>query len=464
MKPFDLAIIGAGAAGLIGARFAAQLGARVALIDRGPIGGDCTWTGCIPSKSLIHVAKVAHQMQRGRSVGIHCDAVHVDWNTVMEFVHGTIDEVYTHTTPEALESEGISVRLGNARFISPTGIEVGKSETLSAKSTVICVGAKPRLPSIEGLEEVPFLTYQTLFELKHRPESMAVIGGGPIGIEMAQAFARLGTSVTLFAPEVLPREEPEAVSHMISVLRSEGIRLVLEKVDRVEREGESVRVISAGERVQVHQILVSTGRIPQLEGLNLEAASIKYSDRGIEVDHALRTSAKNIYAAGDCIGGEQFSHLAGWQAWQAVRTALLPGSGGGIPPINPRTTFTDPEVAQVGMTYEAAQAKFGPAAKFKILSLQRVDRALCDEDTGFIKLIHHGNKLLGGTVVSSHAGELINELSLAIRFNLGLDKLAGTIHAYPTYGSALQLMATEIATTNFLHSRVGKLAQSLAGL
>lgn len=464
MNKYDIVVIGAGAAGLIGARLAAKLGANVALVDRARIGGDCTWTGCIPSKSLIHVAKVAHSAKQGSKLGVHCDNVTLDWAQVMEFVNGTIADVYSHTTPELLTSEGIDVFLGETRFISPTSIEVAGHGTLTSKHFLIGVGAEPSIPPISGLAETPYLTYLNLFELKIQPKSLIVVGAGPIGLEMAQAFTRLGTEVTVIDEATFAREEPEVGKMMNNRLQLEGVTICIGRADLVRRTEGGVAVTVGSQEIHGEQLLVSTGRKPRLEGLNLEAAGVKYSAEGIEVDDSLHTSAKHIFAAGDCIGSFQFSHFAGWQAWQAVRTALLPGSGGGKAHVLPWCTFTDPEVARVGPLEAEARKTHGGALQVKTMYLKDVDRAICEDDQGFIKLLHVGNKIIGATVVAARAGELINEVALAMKQDIGLDKLAGTIHAYPTYSTALQLMASDIAHDTFFTGTLGKIALKISGL
>lgn len=464
MKHYDIVIIGAGAAGLIGARFAAKIGANVALVDRARIGGDCTWTGCVPSKALIHVAKVAHEARRGGKLGVHSSNVRLDWQEAMAFVNGTIADVYSHTTPELLRAEGIDVIFGETKFLSAKSLEVGGHGTLMSKSFLICVGAEPSPPQISGLDEIAYLTYLNLFELTEQPKSLIIVGAGPIGLEMAQAFSRLGTEVTLIDKSIFSREEPEVGELMTARLQSDGVNVCLGAVERVQR-GESGVVVTVGsEQLHAERILVSTGRKPRLEGLNLEGAGVHYTQKGITVDDSLHTSAKNIFAAGDCIGSYQFSHFAGWQAFQAVRTALLPGTGGGTTDLVPWCTFTDPEVARIGPLEADARKKHGDSLRAKTLQLKDVDRAICEDDLGFIKLLHVGTKIIGATVVAARAGELINEVALAMKQGIGLDKLAGTIHAYPTYSTALQLMATDVALDTFFNGTLGKIALKLSDL
>lgn len=460
---YDLAVIGAGATGLIAARFARRIGASVVLIDKGPIGGDCTWTGCIPSKALIHIAKLCHSARSAGRFGFITQNATVDWGKAMSFLSETVQEVYSHTTPEQLESEGIRVVIGEASFSSPERLKVGGRE-VQARKFLICTGAEPSLPPISGLAESNPLTYLSLFGLESQPKRLGVLGAGPIGSEMAQTFARLGTEVTLFDQAILPREEPEAGTLLQQIFEAEGVRFVSGLVERVERRGLEVVATLEGTEFKFDQLLVSTGRRAKLDGLNLEAAGVRYGPKGIDVESSLKTSSPNIYAAGDCIGSYQFSHFAGWQGFQAVRSALLPGSGTGQSEVVPWCTFTDPEVARVGLLESEAKSKFGSSVKVSHVDLARVDRALCDGDEGFIKLLSVGNKIVGATVVASRAGELINEVALAMKADLGADRIAGTIHAYPTYNSALQLLASDIAVETFFTSFAGKAALTLSGL
>ncbi|MDQ2987276.1 MAG: FAD-dependent oxidoreductase [Armatimonadota bacterium] len=464
MKDYDIIIIGAGAAGLIGARFAAQIGARVALVERARIGGDCTWTGCVPSKALIRAARSAHEARTGSRFGVKSSEVSIDWGELQTFVHAKIDEIYAHTTPEQLTKEGIDVFIGECSFASPTKLSVAGHGTLTTKKFLICVGAEPTVPGIPGLESAPYLTYLNLFELKEQPQSLIIIGAGPLGVEMAQAFQRLGTQVTLIDSGLFSREEPEVAVLMERRLREEGVNFASGKVSLVVGIPTGVRVEIDGRFFEGERLLVSTGRHPRLEGLELEKAGVAFTAKGIEVDDSLRTSSPSIYACGDCIGSYQFSHYAGWQAFQVVRSALLPGKGSGETDLVPWCTFTDPEVARVGPLELEAQTIHGSKLQVKTIPMTGVDRAVCEDDEGFIKLLHVGTRIVGATVVAERAGELINEIALAIKNNVGLDKLAGTIHAYPTYSTGLQLMASQIATETFFDGTLGRIALKLSGL
>ncbi len=462
LEKYDFAIIGAGSVGLIAADFAVKLGARVALLERDRIGGDCTWSGCVPSKSLLKVAKVAHDLRTASTFGIQTQPLVVDMEKVREYLRSTIRLIYKGTTPEALEKKGMDVLLGAVGFVDPHTLIVGDRRA-TAKKILIATGADPVLPSIPGLKDVAFSTYRQIFENDHLPLSMVVIGGGPVGVEIAQAYQRLGTQVTIFAERLLPKEEPEAAEILLQVLCREGLKVVPERAASVEQCGHRIAVHSTGERVECDLLLVAAGRKPTLDGLNLEAAGVKYSENGIEVNDHLQTSVRSIYAAGDVLGGEQFSHLAGWQGFQAARNALLPGSSSGLSSVMPRITFTDPEIAEVGLTSAQALAAHSNAV-VSTWPISRVDRAVCDNDCeGMIKIIATpSGTILGATIVAHRAGEAIMEIVMAMQNQLKVSDLAGTIHPYPTYNSGIQLLATEMAVHSALTGVSGKVLRTVS--
>jgi pyruvate/2-oxoglutarate dehydrogenase complex dihydrolipoamide dehydrogenase (E3) component len=463
-EKYDLAIIGAGSVGLIAADFAVKLGARVALLERDRIGGDCTWSGCVPSKSLLKVAKVANDLRTSSTFGIQAQPVVVDMLQVREYLRSTIRQIYKGTTPEALRQKGMDILLGAVSFVDPHTLIVG-DQRISAKKILIATGAEPVIPSLPCLDEVPFSTYRQIFENDHLPTSMVVIGGGPVGVEIAQAYQRLGAQVTIFAERLLPKEEPDASEILVQVLERGGLQIVPERAVSVERSGNRVAVRSAGHRIECDLLLVAAGRKPTLDGLNLEAAGVKYSAQGIEVNDHLQTSTHTIYAAGDVLGGEQFSHLAGWQGFQAARNALLPGSNSGFPSVMPRITFTDPEVAQVGLTSAQALAAHSDAV-VSTWPISRVDRAVCDNDReGMIKIIATpAGTILGATIVGHRAGEAIMEIVVAMQNKLKVSDLASIIHPYPTYNSGIQLLATEMAVEHSLTGFSGALLRAASRL
>ncbi|MDQ6944657.1 MAG: FAD-dependent oxidoreductase, partial [Candidatus Eremiobacteraeota bacterium] len=384
---YDLAIIGAGSVGLIAADFARKLGARVVLLERDRIGGDCTWTGCVPSKSLFKVARVAHEMRTAARFGVQPQPPVVDMVAVRRYVRSTIDTIYAGTTPDALQRKGIDVLFGAASFVDSHVLAVGE-QRLAAKKILLATGAGPSLPSLPGLDDVPYVTYRETFENDRLPKSMAVIGGGPVGVEVAQAYQRLGTRVTIFAERLLAKEEPEASEIVPRVLQREGVRIVMERATSVARVDGGVSVRSQQMQAECELLFVASGRRPVLDGLNLDAAGIEYSENGIAVNERLQTTAKHVYAAGDVLGREQFSHYAGWQGFQAGRNALLPGNASGFAAAVPRVTFTDPEVGQVGLTEAEARAARPNDVTVASWPIEREDRAVCDDDRdGTLKLI-----------------------------------------------------------------------------
>ena len=462
---YDLAVIGGGSVGLIAAGFARKIGARVILLERDRIGGDCTWTGCVPSKSLLRVAKAANEMHQAARFGLTPHEPAIDMVRVREYLRSTIERIYAGTTPEALQRKGIDVAFGQAAFADTRHIVIGERR-IRARKIIIGTGARPSIPAIDGLDAVPFSTYRDIFENDRLPARLAVAGGGPIGVEIAQAYQRLGVRVTMFAERLLPKEELEAADIVRNVLQREGVAIVAERVRSVERRGDAILVRSDRAEEQCDMLLVAAGRRPALDGLNLDAAGVRFSDRGIQVNDRLQTSAKHIYAAGDVLGGPQFSHVAGWQGFQAVRNALLPGSGSGFSSVVPRVTFCDPEVAQAGMT--EAEARAGRAGDIVARSwpIEREDRAVCDDDLdGILKIItSRKGVILGATIVGHRAGEAIMELVLAMKHGISIDDLAGTMHPYPTYASGVQLLASDMAVDRALTGPAGFLIRSMSRL
>lgn len=460
---YDLVIIGAGSGGLTAAEFAARLGAKVALVEKERIGGDCTWTGCVPSKALLKVAKVAHQVRAANDYGVCVGQPAVDMAKVRAYVQQAVEAVYRHETPDRLAEQGIEVVMGAARFLNAQTLQVGE-RALSTKKFIIATGARPFIPPVPGLSTVPYLTYEQIFENDHLPERLIVMGAGPVGAEIAQAYQRLGAHVTLIDVGLLPTEEPEAAQVMSRVFAREEIHFVKGLATAVRQEGAEIVVNVEQQEFRGEMLLVAVGRRPNVGGLNLEQAGVNYSPKGIPVDNKLRTNIKHIYALGDCVlGNHQFTHLAGWQGFQAVRNALLPGSSQGFSQIVPRTTFTDPEVAHVGLTEAQARDQYGDIVRVAYREMGRVDRAVCENDRdGFIKVVYKKDgRLLGATIVAERAGEAITEFTLALYHSLKLADLAAAIHVYPTYSAGAQQLAAQVATNNFLDSWLGRVAQIL---
>lgn len=460
---YDLVIIGAGSGGLTAAGFAAQLGARVALVEKGRIGGDCTWTGCVPSKALLKVAKVAHEVRTASRFGIAAEPPIVDMAKVRGYVRQCIEQVYRFETPDQLAKQGIEVIQGAARFVDASSIRAGE-QLIRSKTFLLTTGARPRIPLIAGLNEVPFVTYEQIFDNDRLPPKMIVVGGGPVGMELAQACQRLGAQVSLIADRLLPKDEPEVRELMQRVFEREGIRFVRGRAQSARKEGGEIIVDTDAEEARGDLLLIACGRSPAVQGLDLENAGVQYSEDGVPVDDQLRTNVKNIYAAGDVTGGYQFTHFAGWQAFQAARNALLPGAHSGLTDLVPWVTFTDPEVAHAGLTEEQAKAKFGEHITIGRWDMNRIDRAICEDDhDGFTKLIAKKNgTLVGATVVNQRAGEVIAELIVAIQHNMKFADLAGAIHAYPTYSSAVQQLAAEMAIEESLSGATGAILRGLS--
>jgi len=463
---YDLAILGAGASGLIAADFAIQLGARTALLDKGPIGGDCTWTGCVPSKSLIKVASVAHLARIGERYGILNSAPSVDMPRARDYLRRTIQQIYAPTTPEALREKGLHVYIGTSRFLNERTLQIG-NDAIRARKTLINTGAQPRVPSISGLNDVPYSTYLNIFDNDGLPAHLIVIGGGPIGCEIAQAYRRLGSQVTIIAERLIPREDAEVSQLLEVIFAEEGIQRIPARAELVRKEQEMITVDTNAGEVAGDLLFVATGRAPVVKELGLERAGVRYSERGIAVDKYLRTSVRNIYAAGDVISGPQFSHLAGWQGFQAVRNALLPGNNAGFSEAMPRVTFTTPEIAQVGVSEETARQRYRrDQLQIMTFDINKVDRAVNEDDRrGLIKIVARTNGvILGATIVGERAGEAITEIAVAMRHKLKLSALASTIHPYPTYSTGIQLLSTRMAVERAFSGSSGKIIRGLSSL
>ncbi len=447
---YDMTIIGGGSGGLTAARVAASLGATVLLIDKEKLGGDCLYYGCVPSKSLLHVARIVHQAREIALLGLTSVPVTVDMAKVSKYVQGVIERV---SEAEKVYTENVTVKFGKVTFISATELLLN-GEPFTSRNTIIATGSRPAVPLIEGLAETGYYTNNDLFDLEHLPTSLLVIGGGPVGVEMSQAFSRLGTRVTILqrARRILPKEDHDASATLAQVLTSEGITLVTEAtVLKVERKGTKKLVtIQHGQEqktLEADELLVALGRAPNVEALNLEAANVTYDDKGISVDEHLQTSTPNILAIGDVIGGGYlFTHVASYQAGIAVRNALVPVSKKKVDyRVVPWCTFTEPEVARVGLTLEEAE-KQHKEVRVESFPFAEVDRAQAENETvGFIKLILAGKKgeIIGAHIVGPRAGELLGEITLAIQHKMTVNDIYNTIHTYPTMATGIQQAAFE---------------------
>ena len=446
---YDLTILGGGSGGLTAARVAASLGARVLLIDKERLGGDCLHYGCVPSKSLIYVARIAQQVRSAARLGILTTPPDIDMAKVSESIQEVIESVAGN---EQVYVEGVTVKFGAVTFVSPHELLLN-GERITSRNVVIATGSHPLVPPIEGLEEVGYLTNESIFDLQRLPASLVVVGGGPIGVELGQALARLGSNVTIIEglERILPREDPEVSATITGVLQSEQMTIATNAMFvKASRSGQK-KVVTArqGDRLltfETDEILVASGRRPTIKGLNLEAAGVTCDQKGIKVNEYLQTSTPNILAIGDVIGGYLFTHVAAYQAGIAVRNALVPVGKKKVDyRIVPWCTFTDPEAARVGLTPDEARQRYKDLRVVR-LPWAEIDRAqTAGETTGFIKLVLAGKKgeLVGAHLVGFHAGELLGELSLAMRHHLSLADILDTIHAYPTMTTGIQQAAFE---------------------
>lgn len=445
---YNLVVIGGGTAGLVSAAGAAGLGARVALVERHLLGGDCLNVGCVPSKAVIRSARFWGEVSRAEDFGGRIERpAAADFPDVMERMRRLRARISHHDSARRFQQLGVDVFLGDARFTSPETVAVGGA-TLRFKRAVIATGARAAEPEIEGLRDAGFLTNETVFSLTEKPQRLAVIGGGPIGCELSQAFRRLGCEVTLLHrhDQLLDREDEDTARVVEHVFRREGIRLVLGcRIDRVRRAatGKTIQFESNGrtDQIDVDQILVGAGRAPNVEGLGLEAAGVRYdAKRGVAINDRLQTSNRRIYAAGDICMEHKFTHAADAAARIVIQNALFFGrrrlSGLTIP----WCTYTDPEIAHVGISERDARAR-GIEVDTYMRPMAEVDRAIVDgEDEGFVK-IHTkkgSDRIVGGTVVARHAGDMISEVALAMAAGFGLGRLASVIHPYPTQAEAIR--------------------------
>ncbi len=444
---YNLVVIGGGTAGLVTAAGAAGLGARVALIEKHWLGGDCLNVGCVPSKTLIRSAEAAHEARQAARFGVEVSGVRIDFPAVMARVRAVRASLSPHDSAQRFTELGVDVFLGTARFAGSEIVEVNGTR-LRFKHAVLATGARAAWPDVAGLREVGFLTNETIFNLTALPPRLAIIGGGPIGCEMAQAFQRLGASVTLFhrKRQLLDREDPDAAAVLQEQFKSEGIQFVLESnVSRVE-SGSEGKVItftngSVRGRAVVDEILVSAGRVPNVEGLNLEAAGVAVNAMGgVQVDDFLRTTNPRIYGAGDVCLKWKFTHAADFAARVVIQNALFHGRKRSSALTMPWATYTDPEIAHVGISAQEANQR-GLAIDTYFQPFDGVDRAATAGNVeGFVKIhVRKGSdEILGATIVGAHAGELISEVSVAMAAGLGLGRIANVIHPYPTLAEAIR--------------------------
>ena len=451
MKSYDLIAIGGGTAGLVTAAGAANLGLSVALIERDALGGDCLWTGCVPSKALIASAKLAYQMRNAAALGLvesSPSPAHA-FDSVMQRVRRAREHVSHHDDPQRFRDMGVDVQFGEAHFSGNTEIKLNGT-SLSAKKFVIATGAEAAVPPIDGLADTHFITHATAFEQSTLPKRLVIIGGGPIGLEFAQVYSRLGATVTVveMLPRLLSNEDEDVTRALMSTFGAEGINILLGTAVKEVRNNSGVTIIRVeGEtdttELEVDGVFVATGRRPRTRGFGLEDIGVETNPGGVTVDHALRTSVRNIWGAGDVVGGPQFTHVADYQAKLVLRNAFFPFSSRASYDNIPSVIYTDPEVARVGMSEGAAVDKYGDDAKTYRYDFSDLDRAIVDEKgNGFVKLISGPrDRILGATVVASDAGNLIMPIVLAMQKGMKLTALSRVVYPYPTMAEGVKRAA-----------------------
>ena len=463
---YDIVIIGGGSGGLVVASAAAQLNAKVALVEKNRLGGDCLWFGCVPSKSLLHASRVAHEVKHSSRFGIYTTPPDIQFSEATGHVQNVISTIQPHDSPERFESLGVEVIFGEGQFKDQKTFTVNGRD-LKARAFVVSTGSRPQVPPIEGIEEVGFLTNEQIFSLKERPQSLAVIGAGPIGCELGQAMHRLGSQVTIVSSRdhILPKEDPEAALVVEKQLEADGVNILRGKrATKVEVINGKKHLWVGEEKIVVDEILVSSGRVPNVHSLNLEAAGVEYTEKGIVVNPKLQTTNKRIYGCGDVIGGYQFTHVAGYEAAVVVQNALFFPSAKADYRVIPWATFTEPELARVGLSEKQARDRYGDKIEVLKQDFAEVDRAQAEGATeGFAKIITTSKgEILGAHLVGASAGELIHEIILAMKNKLPVSALTGIIHIYPTLSevnskAALQLKKRNYAKNQGLQNALRKL-------
>lgn len=449
---YDLVIVGMGSGGMVAAEFAATLDLKVAVAERGRVGGDCLWTGCVPSKALLAAGKVAHHMRTADDFGIEPVEPEVDRGSVWKHIRSVQQGIAsTDDNPQRFVDMGVDIVYGGAKLTGKNTVQVG-DRTLETRYVLLCTGSRPAVPPVDGLEAAGYVTSENLFELEDPPASFVNIGGGPIAVEMVQGFTRLGIPVTLLqkGPRILPRDEPALVDRLVDTLRTEGIDL------RFDVETEKVTVENGKKIVHgtengkpatwaADELLVAVGRVPNKEGLGLEELGIECTPKAVVVDNRGRTSVDTVYACGDIAGRYLFTHSAAYEGVRAVRDMFFPGKGKVVAAV-PWCTFTDPELAHTGLTEAEARKKHGDHIQVWQIDLEHNDRARADgASEGRIMVVTDKNKIVGAHILAPAAGEMIHEFALAIEEGVKLNELSQYMHVYPTIGTSVGQLAGEAA-------------------
>ena len=469
-ETYDLIVIGGGSAGLVAAGGSALLGAKVALIEKNLLGGDCLYTGCVPSKTLIKSAKFAHQTRQAAKFGfqeLEPKFLNDSFASITNRVQNVIEIIEHHDAPEVFEEMGVEVVFGTPCFLNGSEIEVAlkksaEKRVMKAKIFCISTGSRPFTPPIEGLRETGFITNEEVFHLKELPKRLIVLGAGAIGLELGQSFSRFGSEVTIveMADRILIKEDAEVSVLMEKILSDEGLKILTKtKAIKVHKSANGAKVVTVESNdktfeIEADEILTAVGRQANIDGLDLEKAGVEYESNCIKTNDYLQTSNKNIFAAGDVTAHFQFTHMADYEAQIVIQNAFVP-----FPfkkktdfRVVPWATFTEPEIGRVGMTETEAREKFGEAVKIYKVDFTENDRAQAEGATdGFAKIVTHKNRIIGASLVGEHAGELIHEFVWAMKENLKISQLNNIIRVYPTLAKITQAVGTE-ATLESLKS------------
>ncbi len=474
-ETYDLIVIGGGSAGLVAAGGAATLGARVALIEKNALGGDCLYTGCVPSKTLIKSAKFAHQAREAEKYGFqYLEPKFLDdsFASITKRVQTVIEVIEHHDAPEVFEKMGVEIVFGTPRFLNKNEVEVAvkssdEKRVIKAKRFCISTGSRPFVPPIEGLFETGFITNEEIFHLHELPKRLIVLGAGAIGMELGQSFARFGSKVTIveMSDRILIKEDEEVSALMEKILKAEGLEILTRtKAVKVHKNENGAKIVTCEANgktfeIEADEILAAVGRQPNLDNLDLEKAGVEYDKKRIKTNDYLQTSNKNIFAAGDVTAHFQFTHMADYEAQIVIQNAFVP-----FPfkkktdfRVVPWATFTEPEVGRVGMTEREAREKFGGDVKIYKVDFTENDRAQTSgASEGFAKIVTRKGRIVGATLVGEHAGEIIHEFVWAMKENLKISELNKIIRVYPTLAKIVQAVGTEATLENLKSPLVQK--------
>ncbi|HLB02979.1 MAG TPA: mercuric reductase [Nitrospiria bacterium] len=467
METYDLVVVGAGAGGLVVASGGARLGAKVALIEQERLGGECLWTGCVPSKALIKSAKIKSLMEHASAYGFTDQRVQVDFRKVMQHMRDVIMAIQPHDDPERFRKMGVEVILGRASFAGPDRLEVN-GRILKSRRFCIATGADPLIPPIQGIDRVPYMTHLNFFDQSRQPEHLLIVGGGPIGCEMGQTFYRLGSRVTIIETLdcILNKDDREVACLLHQMLVKEGVGVeVNARPTKVEQQNGKILVHCTRNGqffvVEGDALLLATGKRPRVEGLGLERAGVQYDKQRVKVDRSMRTTNPRIYACGDVTGGFPFTHMAEYEAGLVVFNALVPILRRKADyRVVPWCTFTDPELAQVGLTEEQAKQELGEKGyriwRYKVSDN---DRHIIEGETkGMVKLLTRANgKIIGCTILAANAGDLIHEYALALKKRATVKDISGMIHVYPTQAQVNKRVSDQYFVEKFFQGRIPQL-------